>query len=57
MIYPTGLMTTLLGIDLMFDEMAYREMEGSHEVDYKAEDSRVAELRDTLLGFRSPVAK
>lgn len=46
----------LLGIDLMFDEMAYREMENAMKSISKAEDSRVAELRDTLLGYRVPVA-
>jgi ATP-dependent RNA/DNA helicase IGHMBP2 len=45
----------LLGVDLMFDEMAYREMEIAMKSVIKAEDSRVAELRDTLLGFRLPV--
>jgi ATP-dependent RNA/DNA helicase IGHMBP2 len=40
----------LLGIDLMFDEMAYREMETAIKSVIKASDSRVAELRDILLG-------
>lgn len=53
---PDWIDDTLLGIDLMFDEMAYREMEAAMKSIIKAEDSRVAELRDTLLGFRSPVA-
>lgn len=44
-----------LGIDLMFDEMAYREMEAAMKAVINAEDSRVAELRDTLLGYRLPV--
>lgn len=51
---PDWIDDTLLGIDLMFDEMAYREMEAAMKAVIKAEDSRVAELRDTLLGFRSP---
>src|SRR5688572_3443083 len=46
----------LLGIDLMFDEMAYREMEIAMKEVIKASDNRVAELRDTLLGKRLPVA-
>jgi superfamily I DNA and/or RNA helicase len=52
---PDWIEDTLLGIDLMFDEMAYREMEGAMKAVIKAEDSRVAELRDTLLGYRLPV--
>jgi ATP-dependent RNA/DNA helicase IGHMBP2 len=42
----------LLGIDLMFDEMAYREMESALKAVIKATDSRVAELRDILLGSK-----
>lgn len=52
---PDWIDANLLGIDLMFDEMAYREMEGAMKAVIKAEDSRVAELRDILLGFQSPV--
>ncbi len=40
----------LLGVDVMFDEMSYREMEYTMKRVMKAEDSRLAELRDTLLG-------
>src|SRR5687768_47408 len=46
----------LLGVDLMFDEMAYREMETAMKDVIKASGNRVAELRDTLLGYRLPVA-
>lgn len=53
---PEWIDDNLLGIDLMFDEMAYREMEGAMKAVINAEDSRIAELRDTLLGYRSPVA-
>lgn len=53
---PDWIDENLLGIDLMFDEMAYREMETAMKAIIKAEDSRAAELRDTLLGYRSPVA-
>ena len=53
---PDWIDANLLGIDLMFDEMAYREMEGAMKAVIKAEDSRVAELRDILLGFRSPTS-
>jgi ATP-dependent RNA/DNA helicase IGHMBP2 len=52
---PDWIDDTLLGIDLMFDEMAYREMEVAMKAVIQAEDSRVAELRDTLLGYRLPV--
>lgn len=45
----------LLGVDLMFDEMAYREMENALKEVTKASGNRVAELRDTILGNRSPV--
>jgi len=45
----------LLGVDLMFDEMAYREMESAMKAVIKAADNRIAELRDTLLGSRFPV--
>lgn len=53
---PDWIDDTLLGIDLMFDEMAYREMEAAMKAVIKAEDSRVAELRDTLLGHRLPAS-
>ena len=39
-----------IGIDVMFDEMTYREMEAALKIVMKAEDSRLAELRDILLG-------
>jgi len=40
----------LLGVDVMFDEMSYREMELTMKKVIKAESSRLAELRDILLG-------
>lgn len=39
-----------LGIDVMFDENSYREMEATLKHVIKAEGSRLAELRDILLG-------
>ncbi len=39
-----------LGIDVMFDEGSYREMEATLKLVMRAEDSRVAALRDVLLG-------
>jgi ATP-dependent RNA/DNA helicase IGHMBP2 len=52
---PDWIEDHLLGIDLMFDEMAYREMEIAMKEVIKANDNRVAELRDTVLGYRLPV--
>jgi hypothetical protein len=43
-----------LGIDVMFDEMSYREMEFAIKEVMKATDNRVAELRE-LLGRNRPV--
>jgi ATP-dependent RNA/DNA helicase IGHMBP2 len=40
----------LLGVDVMFDEMSYREMEFALREVMKAEENRVAELREILLG-------
>lgn len=45
----------LLGVDVMFDEMTYREMEFALKEVIKADTSRVAELREILLGYRLPV--
>lgn len=45
-----------LGVDVMFDEMTYREMELALQKVIKAEENRVAELRETLLGERAPLA-
>ncbi|MCU0418442.1 MAG: AAA domain-containing protein [Cyclobacteriaceae bacterium] len=39
-----------LGVDVMFDEMTYREMELALQKVIKAEDNRVADLREILLG-------
>lgn len=40
----------LLGVDVMFDEMTYREMEFTLKEVIKAEGNRVAELKEILLG-------
>jgi superfamily I DNA and/or RNA helicase len=40
----------LLGVDVMFDEMSYKEMEFALKSVIKAEDNRVADLREILLG-------
>jgi ATP-dependent RNA/DNA helicase IGHMBP2 len=42
-----------LGVDVMFDEMSYREMEFALKEVMKADDNRVAELREILLGDTS----
>jgi len=42
--------SSLLGVDVMFDEMSYREMEFALREVMKAEDNRIAELREMLLG-------
>ena len=41
-----------LGIDLIFDEVSYREMENALSEVMRARDNRLAELRDVLLGAR-----
>lgn len=47
---PEWLYDGLIGIDVMFDEMTYREMEFALKEVIKAEDNRVAELKGILLG-------
>jgi ATP-dependent RNA/DNA helicase IGHMBP2 len=39
-----------LGVDVMFDEMSYREMEFALKEVMKADEDRVAEMREILLG-------
>lgn len=48
--FPDWLEDGGLGIDVMFDEMTYKEMEFALREVIKAEDNRVAELREILLG-------
>ena len=47
---PDWIDDSLLGVDVMFDEMSYREMEFALKEVMKAEDNRVAELREILIG-------
>ncbi|MBL0740185.1 AAA domain-containing protein [Chryseolinea lacunae] len=47
---PEWIEDGLLGVDVMFEEMTYREMEFALKEVIKAEDNRVAELREMLLG-------
>lgn len=51
---PEWINDGLLGIDVMFDEMTYREMEAAMKAVIKAEDTRLADLRDILLGTKDP---
>lgn len=51
---PEWMDDPLLGVDVMFDEMTYREMEFALKEVIKADKSRVAELREILLGYRLP---
>ena len=47
---PDWIENGMLGVDVMFDEMSYREMEFALREVMKAEENRVAELREMLLG-------
>lgn len=50
---PDWIEDGMLGIDVMFDEMTYKEMEFALKAVMKAEDNRVAELREILLGEKT----
>ena len=47
---PDWIADGLLGVDVMFDEMSYREMEFTLKEVIKADGNRVAELKNILLG-------
>jgi ATP-dependent RNA/DNA helicase IGHMBP2 len=47
---PDWIEDGLVGVDVMFDEMSYREMEFALKEVMKAEDNRVSMLREILLG-------
>lgn len=47
----------MLGVDVMFDEMSYREMEHALKKVISAEENRVAELREILLSHAKPAQK
>jgi ATP-dependent RNA/DNA helicase IGHMBP2 len=47
---PDWIEDGMLGVDVMFDEMTYREMEFTLKEVIKADGNRVAELREILLG-------
>ena len=48
--HPDWIADGLLGVDVMFDEMSYREMEFAMKEVIKAEGNRVAALKNILLG-------
>lgn len=48
--FPEWTSDGLLGVDVMFDEMSYREMEFTLKEVIKAEDNRLAHLKHILLG-------
>lgn len=47
---PDWIEDSLLGVDVMFDEMSYREMEYALTEVLRADNNRVATLREILLG-------
>jgi ATP-dependent RNA/DNA helicase IGHMBP2 len=47
---PEWIDSTLLGVDVMFDEMTYREMEFALKEVIEAENNRLSEVREILLG-------
>jgi ATP-dependent RNA/DNA helicase IGHMBP2 len=51
---PDWIEESLLGVDVMFDEMSYREMEFALKKILEAEDNRLAELREILIGNDKP---
>lgn len=53
---PAWIDDGMLGVDVMFDEMSYREMEYAMKKVMAAEDNRLAELREVLLGNATATA-
>jgi len=51
---PDWLSEGKIGVQLMFDERSYREMEDGMKRVLAAEDNRLAELRDIILGDKLP---
>jgi superfamily I DNA and/or RNA helicase len=51
---PDWIDNSLLGIDVMFDDVSYREMEYTLKKVMEAGDGRLAELREILVGNTSP---
>lgn len=51
---PDWIEDSLLGVDVMFDEMTYREMEFALKKVMSAEENRLSELREILVGSEKP---
>jgi ATP-dependent RNA/DNA helicase IGHMBP2 len=51
---PDWMQDSRLGVDLLFDEASYREMEFALKKVIAGENPRLAELRDIALGQKSP---
>lgn len=51
---PDWLDLGLLGVDQLFDDRSYQEMERALQAVVKAKGNRLAELRDILTGVRAP---
>lgn len=51
---PDWMQDSRLGVDLLFDEASYREMESAIKCVIAAEHSRTAQLRDIILGEKTP---
>lgn len=51
---PDWMYGSKLGVDLLFDEASYREMEFALKKVISAENKRVDELKDILLGEKAP---
>ena len=54
---PDWMQDSRLGVDLLFDEASYREMETALKKVIKGENIRLAELRDIALGEKKPSFK
>jgi ATP-dependent RNA/DNA helicase IGHMBP2 len=54
--FPDWIVDGALGVDVMFDEMTYKEMEFALREVMKADGIRVAELREILLGGEKAVS-
>jgi ATP-dependent RNA/DNA helicase IGHMBP2 len=54
---PDWMQDSRLGVDLLFDEASYREMESAIKRVIAAEHSRAAQLRDIILGEKTPTSQ
>jgi len=52
---PTYIDSGLIGVELLFDESSYREMERAVELVTFAKTDRLAELREIILGKQEPL--